>query len=75
MRKLILALDVDEPDYALELVERFSPHVDMFKVGLELFTTAGPEVVKGIHKLGKNIFDIYIGAGKLTSPNILFFKL
>lgn len=56
MRKLILALDVDDPDYALELTERFSPQVDMFKVGLELFTLAGPDVVRGIHKLGKQVF-------------------
>jgi len=56
MKKLILALDVNEPEYALELVDRLSPHVDMFKVGLELFTTAGPEVVKGIHERGREVF-------------------
>jgi len=56
MNRLILALDVNEPDYALELVERLAPHVGMFKVGLELFTTAGPEVVRAIHDRGSEVF-------------------
>lgn len=56
MKKVILALDVDEKDYALQLVDRFSAHVDIFKVGLELFTSAGPEVVRAIHNKGKKVF-------------------
>jgi orotidine-5'-phosphate decarboxylase len=56
MNKIILALDVNEPGYALELVDRLAPHVGMFKVGIELFTTAGPEVVRGIHQRGSEVF-------------------
>lgn len=54
--KLILALDVDDGSYALELVEKFMPYIDIFKVGLELFTVAGPSVVYEIHKRGRRVF-------------------
>ena len=54
--KLILALDVNDPVHALEIVERFSDWVNTFKVGLELFVSAGPEVVRGIHERGKKVF-------------------
>ncbi|MEW6586922.1 MAG: orotidine-5'-phosphate decarboxylase [Nitrospirota bacterium] len=54
--KLILALDVREPEYALDLVDMFSEHIGIFKVGLELFLSAGPEIVEAIHKRGKKVF-------------------
>lgn len=55
-RKLILALDVHEYDYALELVDTFGEFFDIFKVGLELFTSHGPKIVDAIHKKGKKVF-------------------
>jgi len=54
--KIILALDVNDPGYALEIVDRFSEHISVFKVGLELFTTAGPSVVAAIQDRGKKVF-------------------
>ncbi len=54
--KLILALDVNDPEYALELVDRFSEWVNVFKVGLELFTSAGPDIVRRINERGKKVF-------------------
>lgn len=54
--KLILALDVSDYDYAIELVEKFGDHVDLFKVGLELYTVAGPSVIREIQKRGKGVF-------------------
>jgi orotidine-5'-phosphate decarboxylase len=54
--RIILALDVSDPGYAMELVERFREHIEMFKVGLELFTSAGPSVVRGIQDRGKKVF-------------------
>jgi orotidine-5'-phosphate decarboxylase len=54
--RLILALDVDDFDYAVGLVERFAPHVDIFKVGLELHTIAGSKIIDEIHKRGKRVF-------------------
>ncbi|GAB4389798.1 MAG: orotidine-5'-phosphate decarboxylase [Thermodesulfovibrionales bacterium] len=54
--KIILALDVSDAGYALELVDRFSEQIDIFKVGLELFTSAGPSVVRDINDRGKKVF-------------------
>lgn len=54
--KIILALDVSDPQYALDLVDRFADHVDVYKIGLELFTAGGPSVVEEINKKGKKIF-------------------
>ena len=54
--KLIIALDVSEPDYALELVDKFGEQIEIYKVGLELFTSAGPKIVQGIHKRKKKVF-------------------
>ena len=54
--KLILALDVSDYSYALELVDTFSPHIEIFKVGLELHTIAGSRIVEEIHKKGKKVF-------------------
>lgn len=54
--RLILALDLYDPEYALEIVDRFSEWVNTFKVGLELFTSGGPEIVEKIHSRGKQVF-------------------
>jgi len=54
--RIILALDTSDPDYALELVDRFSEEISIFKVGLELFTSGGPQVVEKIVKKGKKVF-------------------
>ncbi len=54
--KLILALDVSEHDYALELVNKFNGYVGIFKVGLELFSACGPKIVEDIIKRDKKVF-------------------
>ncbi len=54
--RLILALDVNDPVHALNIVDRFSEWVTTFKVGLELFTSGGPDIVKKIHDRGKKVF-------------------
>jgi len=54
--KLILALDVADYSYAVELVDTFSPYIEIFKVGLELHTIAGPKIVEAIHKKGRKVF-------------------
>lgn len=54
--KIILALDVSDARYALDLVDRFTDHVDVYKVGLELFTAGGPSIVEEINKKGKKVF-------------------
>jgi orotidine-5'-phosphate decarboxylase len=54
--KIILALDVSSGDDALDIVDRFGEHIGIFKVGLELFTSAGPGIVGRIHERGKKVF-------------------
>jgi orotidine-5'-phosphate decarboxylase len=54
--KLILALDVPEYNYAVELIDKFMDYVSIFKVGLELFTTVGPSIIDAIHKRDRLVF-------------------
>src|SRR3989475_10127828 len=53
---LIVALDVPEPDVALKLVEQLAPVVGAFKVGKELFVSAGSDVVRRIRATGASVF-------------------
>jgi orotidine-5'-phosphate decarboxylase len=48
--KLIVALDVASAAEALTLVDRIGPHAGLFKVGLELFISAGPAILDSIRK-------------------------
>ena len=54
--RLILALDVDGLDQVKALVQELVDHVGMFKVGKQLFTHAGPAVVRMIQEMGGEIF-------------------
>lgn len=54
--KLIIALDVDEHSYALELVDKFKDYVGIFKIGYELFISSGPKIIEDINKKGKKVF-------------------
>jgi orotidine-5'-phosphate decarboxylase len=54
--RLIFALDLEDYAYALELVGKLSPHIGIFKVGLELYTVAGPRIIEEIHARGKKVF-------------------
>jgi len=53
---LIVALDVSDVDHALALRERLAGLVDHFKVGSELFTSAGPPVVEALTRSGARTF-------------------
>jgi orotidine-5'-phosphate decarboxylase len=53
---LVVALDVDSPDQALSLAERLRGGVGMFKVGKQLFTAAGPMIVRKIIEMGESVF-------------------
>ena len=54
--KLIVALDVETPSVALELVRQLHSVAGMFKVGSQLFTSAGPQIVKDIIALNSKVF-------------------
>lgn len=54
--QLIVALDVSSIEEAKKLIDMLSSQVKIFKVGSQLFTIAGPEVVRYIHKKGAEVF-------------------
>ncbi len=54
--KLIVALDVDSREKALELVSELAGHVGFFKVGMELFYGAGIGIVQEIVAAGAQVF-------------------
>jgi len=54
--RLIVALDVDTEEKAVKLVETLKNDVKFFKVGLELFSSCGPAIVKKIKETGCEVF-------------------
>ena len=54
--RLIVALDVPTQAEALNLVRDLSPEVAFFKVGLQLYTAAGPEIVRSVLTTGAKVF-------------------
>jgi orotidine-5'-phosphate decarboxylase len=53
---LIVALDFDSLSTALKFAQKVADLVGMFKIGNQLFTSAGPEAVRQIAGLGNGIF-------------------
>jgi orotidine-5'-phosphate decarboxylase len=53
---IIVALDVPEAAPALTLAEQLAPVVGAVKVGLELFTAAGPVLVRRLRDAGLTVF-------------------
>ncbi len=54
--KIIVALDYGEAAPALEFARRVKPELCRLKVGKELFTAAGPELVRQLADLGFEVF-------------------
>jgi orotidine-5'-phosphate decarboxylase len=54
--KIIVALDVPTEKEALALVEQLRGRISFFKVGLQLYTAAGPEVLRKITGNGSKVF-------------------
>jgi len=53
---IIAALDVPTAEQALKLAGLVAPAVGAFKIGSELFTAAGPDIVKKIRATGASVF-------------------
>src|SRR4051794_19619521 len=53
---IIVALDVPSLEQAVKLAEELAPAVGAFKIGSELFTTAGPEIVRRVRATGAAVF-------------------
>lgn len=54
--RLVLALDVDDDREALGLVAELKDAVGLFKVGHQLFTAYGPDIVRRITASGGHVF-------------------
>lgn len=64
--KIIVALDFPDAVSALALVERLDPALCRLKVGKELFTAAGPELVRA---LGARGFEVFLDLKFHDIPN------
>ncbi|MBC7363862.1 MAG: orotidine 5'-phosphate decarboxylase, partial [Candidatus Aminicenantes bacterium] len=53
--KIIIALDVKNKEEAKKVLESL-PEARVFKVGLELFTAEGPEMIALVKSYGKEVF-------------------
>jgi orotidine-5'-phosphate decarboxylase len=53
---LIVALDFDSLSAALKFAKQVADLVGMFKIGNQLFTSAGPEAVRQVTQLGTGVF-------------------
>lgn len=54
--RLIVALDVDGLEEAKRIARRLQPYAGAFKIGMQLYTSQGPRVVKEIQQLGCRVF-------------------
>jgi orotidine-5'-phosphate decarboxylase len=54
--KIIVALDVPTKGEALELVEKLRDQISFFKIGLQLYTAEGPEIVRAVSSKGSKVW-------------------
>lgn len=64
--KIIVALDFPSEKPALELVDKLDPAKCRLKVGKELFTRSGPQLVQGLQRRG---FDVFLDLKFHDIPN------
>lgn len=68
-KKIIFPLDFQDLKEALFWVERLSPYVGVFKIGLELFTKEGPRAVEEVKK--RSEAQIFLDLKLLDIPNTI----
>ena len=56
--QIIVALDVTSKKEALAVVTQLREAISFFKIGLQLYTAAGPEAVREIIATGAKVFSI-----------------
>lgn len=65
-KSIVVALDFDNRKQTLELVERLDPTRCRLKIGKELFTSEGPQLVEAIQGKG---FDVFLDLKFHDIPN------
>ena len=66
IKPIVVALDFDNRQQTLELVQRLDPSRCRLKVGKELFTSEGPQLVDALHSKG---FDVFLDLKFHDIPN------
>lgn len=64
--KIVLALDVDTLNEAKNLISELKDYVGVFKVGLQLYTQNGNEIIDFMHEQG---LDFFLDVKLLDIPN------
>jgi orotidine-5'-phosphate decarboxylase len=54
--RIIVALDVPTKKEALKLVEKLRDQISFFKIGLQLYTAEGPEIVRAVSSIGSKVW-------------------
>src|SRR5437879_13853961 len=54
--KIIVALDVPTKEKALGLVKQLRDQISFFKIGLQLYTAEGPEIVRTVLATGAKVW-------------------
>jgi orotidine-5'-phosphate decarboxylase len=54
--KIIVALDVPTKVAALDLVDQLREQISFFKIGLQLYTAEGPEIVRAVRATGAKVW-------------------
>ena len=65
-KNIIIALDFESGDQTLQFLDRLDPTLCRVKVGKELFTAAGPQLVKDIVN---RKFDVFLDLKFHDIPN------
>ncbi|GIU35523.1 orotidine-5'-phosphate decarboxylase [Shewanella schlegeliana] len=65
-KPILVALDYDNKNDALQLIDQLDPDMCRLKVGKEMFTLFGPELVTDIHSRG---FDLFLDLKFHDIPN------
>lgn len=64
--QILVAMDFDNTKACLDMADRLNPELCRLKVGKELFTVAGPQVVEGLMAKG---FDVFLDLKFHDIPN------
>ena len=54
--KIIVALDLPSKSEALGIVQQLRPEISFFKIGLQLYTAEGPEIVRAVLGTGAKVW-------------------
>ncbi|ACJ29235.1 Orotidine 5`-phosphate decarboxylase [Shewanella piezotolerans WP3] len=65
-KPILVALDYDNRNDALQLIDKLDPNMCRLKVGKEMFTLFGPQIVTDIHSRG---FDLFLDLKFHDIPN------